>query len=360
VPLVPAEMRSDLDRIKARQRVVAKHRAELLSPQKGDGRELTTQEKIARARAEARGYAQAATAATAETWSDTDRQLEMTRKGNRQLDGIDDSITNAEKLMTEMERGLFDIRDSGYEITLPPLTPNDREVPIEMWKNYIVRYADYTMRFTSGCIMKINRDDEIEDTVCYGQIRSMQVLKKNGFVEIAFIPSVNQGPWKVYCEGNNRQKLVKEMAKRKSETGGAELQVAFQSGATPFDYSAPASASDRQKAMSRGRHTADSRARISSRGSQFSQMQAESDAFMDEMMGDLDEIGVGQRGIHQNLTDHIGALKEQGRKIKSANIRTKDLNRRADDWLAKNDDLYTVSSSDVGLPSSVSMASQFM
>jgi len=65
-------------------------------------------------------------------------------------------------------------------------------------------------------------------------------------------------------------------------------------------------------------------------------MQAENDAFMNDMLGELDTIGEVNEAIGANLRIHTAELKKQQELVEETNNRTKALNKRADTWLSKN------------------------
>jgi len=295
--------------------------------------EETTQQKIERARAEARGYAADAVDTGIDTLVNVDRQLEQTREGNRQLHAINETVTEAEKNMAEMEKGLFSISGSGKAVTLPPLSKDDTEIPFQQWKNMFTRYHRYKMRFCNGCIMRINHTDELKDTASYKQIASIEVKAKAGFIDINFTASTNEETWTCYLEDTDRVAMVKEMAQRKYNAG-MELNVTFETGATRFDYNPTVSAADRTLEFSN--RTKKSGAPVISGGSKFQQMQAENDAFMNDMLGELDTIGEVNEAIGANLRIHTAELKKQQELVEETNNRTKALNKRADTWLSKN------------------------
>jgi len=271
---------------------------------------------------------------TLDTLVTIDGQYEQTVAGNRKLQSINETLTEAEKNMAKMEQGMFNLSSSKNQPDLPPRGDDDVEVVFQQWKNVFTRYHHYKIRFCNGCIMRINHNQELKDTASYGQIKDMTVLQKEGFLEINFTPAVPEDKWTMYCEQEDLQAMVKEMARRK-QYAGEDLHVVFAPGAPRFEYQPTVGADERKRQFGMDK-SGGSKGRAHAGGTKLSNMQNTHDAFLDDMLNNLDTIGDMNQELGHTLDRHVTELQKQQELVKETDDRTKRLNKRADDWLAKN------------------------
>lgn len=90
---------------------------------------MTTKEKLALARGEARAKAEHAKDTSIDTLLIVDKQLEQTRNDNKKLYAMNETLDEAEAHMAELEKGFWNISSSGREIELPEMQDGDVEVP---------------------------------------------------------------------------------------------------------------------------------------------------------------------------------------------------------------------------------------
>merc|ERR1711988_41424 len=206
-----------------------------------------------------------------------------------------------------MEKGMLNIGGGGKQYDLPAMASGDTQVPMQMWKNMFTRYHDYTLRFTMGCIMRINAKGELKDTASYRQIVSLKV-KKDQFVEMSFTPSFSNEKWNMYFKlRDDLQKFVKEMSQRKYDAE-TDLNVSLEPGVDRFNYEPKKSA----EAVRSQYNTARNKTKAKKTGvSKLADDQAEQDAFMADIMADLDVIGNVNTDINKNLREHTKRLELQ-------------------------------------------------
>lgn len=186
------------------------------------------------------------------------------------------------------------------------------------------------MRFCPGCIMRINHNNELKDTASYSQIKDLKVLPDH-FLDLNFTPGCPDEKWQLYFEDSHLEEFVKDMAQRKYNMGDT-LSVTFDSGVKKFDYEPTVTAAERERQFGGGKKGGPK----SAGGNKYQNAQSQHDAFMADMLADLDTIGDMNAELNNVLGEHVDALKEQQGLVKQTDDRTKALNKRADKWLAAN------------------------
>lgn len=136
--------------------------------------------------------------------------------------------------------------------------------------------------------------------------------------------------------GDALETLVKDLAQRKVDQGG-DLKVTFQTGVPIFEYKPIKSSEDRHRAFESNPKYGGARAGKSSKKmSKFQQEQAASDAFYDNMLGNLDSINDIQTEVGHQLSAHNDELKKQERLVKDTNTRIKPTLKRMDKWVEEH------------------------
>jgi len=204
------------------------------------------------------------------------------------------------------------------------------QVPFQQWKDFITRYHQYTMRFCDQKLMRINHNNELKNTVAYSQVKAVHV-KKEGFIDILFLPATGQDKWTIYTEGDVAQRLVKEMAQRKQDVGG-ELPVTFETGGPSFEYAPIKSAADRDAEFADHSSGRKSAATKSSRKKSYLNDDANDD-FLDDMMSSLTSLNRINKEVGHQLNVHESELETQEGLVKDTNARLKPTLKRMDQWL---------------------------
>lgn len=280
--------------------------------------------ELERLRAQARADAQDARETGIETLAITQAQIEQTRNDNKKLHKMNETLTEAEKHLKELERGMFNITGSGAKCTLPAKNDDDEEIEIQMWKNMLTRYHHYKLRFTHGCVMRINHKNDLKDTAAYKQIDFCYVKKDENFVEMVFEPDLGVDKWVIYCE--DVQHLCQVMVQRQWDAGH-EMKVKFEAGATRFDCEPHKSKEDLQAQFDKSKYS--KHQPVQKKSNMWGTKDAEHEQFMDDMLGELDIIN--DIAVHQKdaFKDHMHDLEVQKQLVDETKGRVKVLTKRA-------------------------------
>ena len=135
--------------------------------------------------------------------------------------------------------------------------------------------------------------------------------------------------------GDALETLVKDLAQRKEDLG-SELKVTFQTGVAIFDWKPVKSAEKRRGAFDSNPKYGGGKRPGKKKMSKFEQEQAANDAFLDDMMGDLDSINNINIEIGKQLDIHTKELEHQEHLVKDTNARIKPTLKRMDKWTEDN------------------------
>jgi len=280
--------------------------------------------EIEKLRAQARADARDAKETGIETLAITQAQIEQTRADNKKLHRMNETLTEAEKHLKELERGMFNIGGSGQSAALPAKSDDDEEIGIQMWKNMLTRYHHYTLRFTHGCVMRINHKNDLKDTASYKMVDYCYVKKDENFVEIVFEPDLPIDKWTVYCEEVPR--LCEVMSQRMYDAGH-DMKVKFEAGATRFDIQLHKSKEDLVAQFDHSKYNKQDKPKAKS--NVWGTKDAEHEDFMDDMLaelGDINDVALAQKDA---FGQHMKDLETQSKLVEETKGRVKVMTKRA-------------------------------
>ena len=197
-----------------------------------DGEMLRVQQQKEMARLQATIFSNTADAIDlgADTLEVLEAQREQTQNDMRRIEMINNKLTDAERLIKKMERGMFNLGSSKEKVQPPQPKVSDRDFPIQVKRG--MRYGRHILRFAKTTVARLSeRGDEMHDSFNYGQVEFVSVSKSRYYFTMNF--NIPVKPWLVYAQ--RYEDIIREMVKRAGENH-FHIPVEFEPGAKEFSY----------------------------------------------------------------------------------------------------------------------------